>query len=192
VKVRRRLLVISLLVSALVSAGIIWAIARNTASSNGDTVVIPSTGVFKPPTIGTNAHITGTPLAGVSLRRLDGTAVDTRSLTGTPLVINVWGSTCSPCKQELPAFAKVSAKYGTKVKFVGIDYLGASSSEEQFARSRGVTYELLYDGDGVFVTKVGIATFPVTLFVKADGTVVKQTGLLDEAKLTALIESNLL
>ena len=78
------------------------------------------------------------------------------------------------------------------MRFVGIDYLPPSDHEEQFARDKGVQYELLYDGDGEFINEVGIAAFPVTLFVTADGTIVQQTGQLDEAKLTSLIESELL
>jgi hypothetical protein len=78
------------------------------------------------------------------------------------------------------------------VRFVGMDYLPPSNHEESFARDKGVQYELLYDGNGEFISKVGIAAFPVTLFVTADGTIVKQTGQLDEAKLTGLIQSELL
>ena len=78
------------------------------------------------------------------------------------------------------------------MRFVGIDYLPASDREEAFARDRGVQYELLYDGSGSFIDDIGIATFPVTLFVNADGLIVRQTGQLDEAQLAALIESELL
>jgi len=51
-----------------------------------------------------------------------------------------------------------------------------------------VQYELRYDGDGEFVTALGIATFPVTLFIDADGTIVRQTGQLDETELTRYVE----
>ncbi len=197
-KVRRRLLVVSLAVSLVISVVVGMVIVhdrdgKSSASAGTDTVVvISSNGNFQPPTIGTNAVVRGTPLPTVDVETLHGDAVSTSSLLGHPMVINVWGSTCGPCKQELPDFAKVQAQLGDKVRFVGIDYLGPSDNEEQFARSRGVQYELFYDGNGEFITKVGIASFPVTLFVKADGTIVQQTGLLDAAKLTALINSELL
>ena len=82
--------------------------------------------------------------------------------------------------------------YGDRVRFVGVDYLPPSTLEEDFARSRGVKYELLYDATGEFVNTMQISAFPVTLFVTADGTIVKQTGQLDQAKLTSIIESELL
>jgi hypothetical protein len=52
-----------------------------------------------------------------------------------------------------------------------------------FAAERGVHYELYRDPDGAYGSEVGIATYPVTLFVAADGTVVRQTGVLDEDEL---------
>jgi thiol-disulfide isomerase/thioredoxin len=196
VKVRKRLLVGSLAVSALLSAGIIWAIARSNDSastSSADSVAnIDTDATVQPPSIGTNAALQGVVLPTVTVQTLQGDDVSTADLLGQPMVINVWGSTCGPCKQELPAFAAAHEQFGGQVRFVGMDYLPPSNHEESFARDKGVQYELLYDGNGEFISKVGIAAFPVTLFVTADGTIVKQTGQLDEAKLTGLIQSELL
>jgi thiol-disulfide isomerase/thioredoxin len=194
VKRRTRLLVSSLVVAAVASVAIGWAIAR---SGNSDDAVarLDGSGPTSAPGGGAfpvNQVVKGKPLPAVDVLTVQGTKVATKSLLGTPLVINVWGSTCGPCKKELPDFAKVQQVYEQQVRFVGVDYLPPSDHEEQFARSKGVQYELLYDGTGQFIAKVGIAAFPVTLFVKADGTIVQQTGQLDEAKLTALIESELL
>lgn len=191
--VRKRLLVGSLVVSAVASVAIGLAIANSGNSGNGDVSQLDGTGpTFQPPTIGTNAVVQGKPLPNVLVQTLQGADVATKDLVGHPMVINVWGSTCGPCKKELPDFAKVQKVYGDQVRFVGIDYLPASDHEEKFARDKGVQYELLYDGTGKFIAKIGIAAFPVTLFVTANGTIVKQTGQLDEAKLTALIKSELL
>ena len=176
-KVRPRLLVISLVVAALASVAIGWAIARtgNTSGNdngndNGDTVIIDGTdGPLQPPSIETNAVVKGNPLPDVAVQTLDGTDVPLLSLVGA-----------------------AHLTYGDRVRFVGIDYLPPSAREEAFARDRGVQYELLYDGNGVFISTVGIAAFPVTLFVNSDGIIVRQTGLLDEAAITEHIESDLL
>ena len=191
--VRKRLLVGSLVVSAVASVAIGLVIANFGDSPDSEVSVLDGTGpTIKPATIGTNAVVQGTPLPNVTVQTLQGADVATKDLIGHPMVINVWGSTCGPCKKELPDFAKVHKVYGDRVRFVGIDYLPRSDHEEKFARDKGVQYELLYDGAGRFIAKIGIAAFPVTLFVAANGTIVKQTGQLDEAKLTALIESELL
>ena len=113
----------------------------------------------------------GKHLADATVQDLKGADVTTASLLGEPLVINIWGSTCGPCKKELPDFAAVQQQFAGKVRFVGIDYLPPSDDEEQFARSRGVKYDLFYDTNGDFISKVGIGAFPVTLFITADGTI---------------------
>ena len=197
-KVRPRLLVISLVVAALASVAIGWAIARtgNTSGNgndNGDTVIIDGTdGPLQPPSIETNAVVKGNPLPDVAVQTLDGTDVPLLSLVGQPMVINVWGSTCVPCRKALPDFAAAHLTYGDEVRFVGVSFLPPSDREENFARERGVQYELYYDATGEFVNEVGIAAFPVTLFVLADGTVVDQRGQLDEQQLGDIIESELL
>ncbi|MBP9053842.1 MAG: hypothetical protein KBF94_14590, partial [Ilumatobacteraceae bacterium] len=75
-KVRPRLLVISLVVAALASVAIGWAIARtgNTSGNgngndNGDTVIIDGTdGPLQPPSIETNAVVKGNPLPDVAVQ----------------------------------------------------------------------------------------------------------------------------
>ncbi len=193
-KVRPRLLVVSLVIAAVVSLGLGWMIARTgTDNAGGDTVIIDGTdGPLQPPTLETNAVVKGAQLPDVTVQTLDGADVSIRSLAGQPMVINVWGSTCVPCQKELPDFAAAHLIYGDRVRFVGISFLGASEREESFARDRGVQYELLYDGDGAFINDVGISAFPVTLFVNANGVIVRQTGQLDEASISKFIESDLL
>jgi len=200
VKVRPRLLVASLLIAAVVSLGLGWVIARGGTDGSGRGAVteesIDETDVagsqLQPPTIETNAVVKGNQLPDVNVQNLDGTDIPVRSLTGQPMVINIWGSTCVPCQKELPDFAAAHRLYGDRVRFVGISFLGPSDREESFARDRGVQYELLYDGDGAFINDVGIAAFPVTLLVDADGVIVRQTGQLDEESITKFLESDLL
>ncbi len=181
VQVRKRLLFGSLAVSAVMSTAIGWAIAQNGSdTSDGPDVDV---GLIE-----TNDDVRGEPLADATVQTLEGADVRIASLTGQPLVLNVWSSTCIPCREELPAFAAVHQRYGDRVRFVGIDYLGASAIEEQFARDKGVQYELLYDTNGEFIVASGLAAFPVTLFVAPDGTVVRQTGQLDEAELEQYVQ----
>lgn len=191
------MLVGSLVVAAIASLAIGYAIAQSNNSSTSTSrpaAAIDDTGegIPDPPSIETNAVVKGTPLPDVSVATLDGTEVALSSLVGQPLVINVWGSTCVPCRKELPDFAAAHLVYGDRVRFVGVSFLPPSDREEQFARDRGVQYELYYDATGEFVNDVGIAAFPVTLFVLDDGSVVEQRGQLNEQQLVDLIESELL
>ena len=183
--VNRRLLAASLTAGVAISIGGGYVLGRadGDARAPAPDVVLDTPGVAQIPTIGTNAVVAGTRLASTQLVDNDGNTVSTADLLGQPLVLNVWNSTCAPCKRELPAFAAVHAELGETIRFVGINNLDTPEVNESFARERGVRYELLRDVDDGFASTVGIAALPVTLFVAADGTIVRQTGVLDEDEL---------
>jgi peroxiredoxin len=191
--VNKRLLYGSLGIAAVVviAAGALAMTRGDDATSTDDDVTLTSSNDLSP-TIGTNAKVTGRSLPQVKVQTLAGDAFSTADLIGRPLIVNFWYSTCAPCKKEMPAFAKVQAEYGDKVRFVGIDTLPPSDHEESFARDKGVKYELLYDPDGELTTAVGVAAFPQTLIINAQGVIIQQTGELTQAKLEDLIRTKLL
>ncbi len=192
--VNKRLLFGSLAVAAALVAGVSVAAAnRGHNTDTVDDVTLTSSNDLVPP-IGTNAAVTGRSLPTVNVQTLGGDSFNTADLIGRPMIINFWYSTCAPCKRELPAFAAAHAKFGDRVRFVGVDSLAGSDreSEEAFARDRGVQYELLYDENGELTSAVGIATSPQTLFINGDGTIVEQTGELTADKLEELIRTKLL
>ena len=195
--VNRRLLVASLVVAASVSVAGGWALSQagdgttigtSTAGSDDSVVDLGSPTVAQIPAISTNAALSGDPLPDVTLVDNDGNEVRTTDLLGEPLVLNLWFSTCVPCKRELPEFAVVHGELGDRIRFVGVNPLDTAETNESFARERGVQYELLRDPDGAFTAELGVANFPVTLFVAADGTIVRQTGVLDGATLREYAE----
>ncbi len=193
--VNKRLLFGSLAVAAVVvvGAGVVAANrdGGDNASDGTDDVTLSSSNDLSP-TIGTNAVVTGKALPRVNLETLSGDTFATADLVGKPMVVNFWYSTCAPCKKELPGFAAVHAKLGDQVRFVGVDSLPPSDTEENFARDKGVQYELYYDPNGELTSTVGVAAFPQTLFVDAHGTILKQTGELTADKLEELIRTTLL
>ncbi len=192
--VNKRLLFGSLAVAAALVAGVSVAAATrddNTGTGTVDDVTLTSSNDLVP-SIGTNAKVTGRSLPTVNVETVNGDAFTTADLVGRPLIINFWYSTCAPCKKELPAFAQAHAKFGDRVRFVGIDSLPPSAQEEAFARDKGVQYELLYDTDGKLSSAIGVAAWPQTLFINAQGTIVEQTGELTADKLEELIRTKLL
>jgi len=110
--------------------------------------------------------------AGSALDCLDGTpgvAVD--SIVG-PALINVWGSWCEPCKQELPHFAHYLAQYGDRIQLIGVDVEEKSPAvARKFVTTHGMTWPILYDANGSTRGKFGMGV-PVTWFVDATGKVV--------------------
>ncbi len=185
VQVRKRLLFGSLAVSAVVSVAVGWAIAQN--DSSGGT---PSNGTRDTADVGiieTNAKNEGKPLPDVTVQDIDGHDIALSSLGDGPVIVNVWTSTCIPCKDELPDFAAAHTTYGDRVHFVGVDILGPIDTEESFARTLGVKYDLYYDGNGEFLVATGLNAFPVTLIID-NGVIIHQTGRLSAEQLDVYLQ----
>lgn len=112
------------------------------------------------------------PGAGTPLECLGGgSAISADSIKG-PALINVWGTWCEPCKQELPHLAQFFAKYGNQVGVVGIAVEEKNQeSVRKFVERSGISWPILYDANGATRAKFGMGV-PVTWFVDASGTVV--------------------
>ena len=193
IKTRIKVLVASLAAALVVSVVGGWALSRSgddTSNADGPPLdaVLETPGTAQIPSIETNPQVSGDQLPVVELETNGGEAISTSELLGQPMVINYWYSTCAPCKKELPAFATVHAEFGDRVRFVGVNPLDTPEMNESFARERGVQYELLRDPGDQYGSTIGIATAPFTLFVAADGSIVRQTGVLDEAELRTYVE----
>lgn len=139
-------------------------------------------GVFSEPTAVPLADLTGDRLPTVDLVDADAQIVRLHEHTGSPMVLNLWYSTCPPCARELADFAEVHDEIGDRVRFVGIDPRDTPEEMVAFAEARGVGYELLLD-DGGWVTEMNVIAYPTTLFVDADGVIVRQEGVLTDAEL---------
>ena len=122
-------------------------------------------------------------LPSVELTAAGDSTLSTDDLVGEPLVINFWYSACPPCANELQDFAAVHAQYGDEVRFVGVNAIDSVEKMSAFAGERGVTYELYQDRLAELQTELRLTSFPTTLFVAADGSIVVRTGVLDESSL---------
>jgi peroxiredoxin len=79
-------------------------------------------------------------------------------------------------------------KYGSKISFLGLNMNDSASVAKEFAEKYNVKYEIAFDPSGSFISGLGIATAPTTLFVSKDGVVLDQVaGELTTEKLDALI-----
>lgn len=153
-------------------------------------VVLDVPGEYQQPGIATNAPVEGLSLSHAEILDLAGDAVDSRSLIdGRPLLINFWFSNCQPCKREMPALQVAFRTYGDRVRFVGINAQDSPAITRSFAEDLGIDYELLRDPNGEFVVANGVATFPTTLFVDADGRIVVQAaGELSTADIESALQ----
>jgi thiol-disulfide isomerase/thioredoxin len=117
--------------------------------------------------------------------------LDLSDLRGEPAVINFWASWCAPCLREMPGLQNVADDLGITV--IGVDYVDQDDEAVELARELGITYPLVRDDDGDFGRQVGLIGTPTTLFVDADGTIVRQLAAeLSEKELREVIEDELL
>jgi thiol-disulfide isomerase/thioredoxin len=127
---------------------------------------------------------------GTELECLDGSAGITLEALRGPAIVNVWGSWCGPCKEEMPLFVEFYAKAKDKVTLLGIDVEEANVSDgRHFVETRGITWSNLYDPDGRTASTLGMGV-PITYFVDTQGvTVYKKIGVITSVQeLEALTE----
>jgi cytochrome c biogenesis protein CcmG/thiol:disulfide interchange protein DsbE len=96
-----------------------------------------------------------------------------------PLIVNVWGSWCAPCRDEIPMIRSFYSKNQSKVGIVGVDVEEAKKSDgTDFVVANGMTWPILMDPDGRSRGFFGMGV-PVTWFIDAEGTVLhKKIGVL--------------
>lgn len=127
-------------------------------------------------------------LPAVSLTDL-ATGEDATWPEGTPLIVNLWASWCTPCRKEMPAFDRVAQQLDGKVAIVGVTDDLQKDAAVKAAEASGVTYPLRYDEEAALMTELGITGLPATVFVAEDGTVLDtHLGALTEDDLLAEIE----
>lgn len=99
-----------------------------------------------------------------------GKAIATDQITG-PALINVWGTWCKPCREELPHLAEFYEKNKERVDVIGIAVEEKSQANViKFIENNGMNWPVLYDADGSTKAEFGMGV-PVTWFVDETGEV---------------------
>lgn len=133
------------------------------------------------------------PLPDQALFALPGPGVvHTADYHGRPLVLNFWATWCAPCRREMPAFQQVWRELGGDVAFLGVNLEDDQGDALDLVAETGVTYDLAADPAGLLWREIGGIGMPTTLFVDADGLIVRRhTGQLSAEALRELIRTEL-
>jgi thiol-disulfide isomerase/thioredoxin len=164
------------------------ATAQDTAVGNGSSFVTGSYGttVFQP-----GARPKAPALAGTTLT---GSKFKLSTDHGSVVVMNFWGSWCTPCREEAPALGALARYFaGTDVRFIGVDIRDDPPSAEAFMRTFRIGYPSLNDPNDLialdFSGTVPPAGIPTTLVIDRSGHVAARiVGQASYSGLKALIK----
>lgn len=169
-KAKRRTVVAATVVAVVLLGGALAATLLTSRSGSASTSA--SDGIVEYPA----GHRPVAPAAtGTSLT---GSTIRLSSYKGKTLVLNFWGSWCSPCRGEGPTLAELDRQYGSKgVAFLGDDVSDTPTNALAFTRSVGITYPSISDNGYLVVndfTQAGVAVSdtPTTVVVDKTGHVV--------------------
>jgi cytochrome c biogenesis protein CcmG/thiol:disulfide interchange protein DsbE len=98
-----------------------------------------------------------------------GGSLDLGRAPGVPTVINLWGSWCAPCRDELPVMQEFADAAAGQVRVVGVISKDGRPQAESFAADAGVTFPSAFDGEGELMTELGLNALPYTYFLDAEG-----------------------
>ena len=109
-----------------------------------------------------------TALPAARFTTLDGAPRTLADYAGKPVVLNLWATWCIPCVAELPELDRLAAS-GVVVLAVSADR-GGAATVRPFAASHHLDHlTVLLDPGNAAVGALGVAGFPTTLLIGADG-----------------------
>jgi cytochrome c biogenesis protein CcmG, thiol:disulfide interchange protein DsbE len=111
-------------------------------------------------------------LPPLSFDCVGGGVLDLARAPGVPTLVNLWGSWCGPCREELPLLQEFSDAAGDRVRVVGVISQDGVPQANSFAGDAGVTFPGAFDGDGKLMTELGLKALPFTYFLDAEGALV--------------------
>ena len=158
---------LAVLASLAVGACDSGPIGQNTPASNGQSFVSGSGRTVWRASAGPVApKVTGTTLTGEKFAL----AQD----RGHVVVMNFWGSWCTPCRAEAPVLASLARRFTPNgVRFLGVDIRDSPTTAEAFQSSFHISYPSLNDpGDVIaldFQDTVPPSGIPTTLVIGRNG-----------------------
>jgi cytochrome c biogenesis protein CcmG, thiol:disulfide interchange protein DsbE len=122
-----------------------------------------------------------------------GGTLDLTRAPGVPTVVNLWGSWCAPCRDELPLLQELADGGADRIRVLGVISRDGEPQAESFADDAGITFPSAFDGDGELMAELGLNALPYTFFLAADGTLAhSELGPIDSvAELKGLVAEHL-
>jgi len=159
----RRPILLALLVAGLATLSLLLVVRAGPGGGPHAAV-----GEHAPPVVGTT---------------LDGAPFDLASLAGKPVLINFWGPSCVPCRDEFPFLEQVLKAHGAEgLTVVGVLTDDPPDAARAFVTKYGADWVTVIDPDQQIKTAYRVAARPQSYFVDRTGVIRSiQVGELTDA-----------
>ncbi len=135
----------------------------------------------------------------VTLPIIDATGVTEQTVTisdlrGKVVVINFWGTWCSPCVAELPHFDDAATQFGEDVAVIALHTAYGQQEAGDYIAKNYPESAIIFglDDNDYYTTLGGKGTYPMTVVVNAQGVVTARfVGSITHQELVTAIEDAL-
>jgi cytochrome c biogenesis protein CcmG/thiol:disulfide interchange protein DsbE len=112
----------------------------------------------------------GQPVPAVAGLTLDGASFSLASLRGRPVIVNFWGPSCVPCRDEFPLFKTLLSDHAAEgLAIVGVLMDDAPAPARDFVQEYGATWPTVDDPGREIRNAYRVAARPQSYFVDRDG-----------------------
>ena len=128
-------------------------------------------------------------LPTAELTTLEGGTTNLSTMSGKPMVVNLWATWCPPCRREMPVLASAQARRGD-VTFAFVNQGESAEVINDYLRGGDLQVRnVLLDLFSSVSQEAGSRGLPTTLFFDADGRLVDtHMGELSEASLAQKLQ----
>ena len=127
----------------------------------------------------------GSPAPQISTFDLQGVPKSLDDYRGKVLLLNIWATWCTPCKEEMPSMQRLYAEVGSEdfeVLAVSIDRAPPDNESSDplhgklrtFVDSLGLTFTILHDPEGEISTTYQAAGVPASYILDREGILVEK------------------
>lgn len=135
----------------------------------------------------------GQPAPMFTARTLDGDTVTLEDYAGQVILLNIWATWCTPCREEMPSMERLYSRFqahGSDFRILAVSIDAATGQEDDFGNRGGdirafaedlsLTFTILHDPSGQIQRIYQTTGVPESFLIARDGTIYRRlAGAVD-------------